>query len=75
MGSQHWSRLLAGSVTPWSEWNSHWSRFDGRTRNPAGGPFCSSLFLLSQRVKRILAHELVGLIERALKWGQRGEGI
>jgi len=40
----------------------------------APGLLATDRVQLSQRGKRILAHELVGLIERTLKLGSKGEG-
>ena len=47
MGSLRWSRLLAGPVALWphGERSRRWSRFSGRTCDPAGDPRWSSLLL------------------------------
>ena len=45
MGSPCWSRLLAGSVDPWTERSPCWSRFAGRACDPVEHLRWSRLFL------------------------------
>jgi len=48
--------------------------FDHGEVYTAPGLLATDGFQLSQRGESILAHELVGLIKRALNWVQRGKG-
>jgi len=53
---------------------SNFDFFDHGEVYTASGLLVTGGVQLSQRGKRILAHELVGFIERALNWVRRGKG-